>query len=329
MFGTLMFEAWVAAGRPHYAAVARETSRALIPLTEEQVKGFVEGDAVPASSYQIDAVLASLESYSEFDIDGYRPLIMASWGALSNVSTEKPPETTGAGFEGISNILDHVVEVATYLGAAGAGGIIGNRADAATVRSVKELFTRVRERWLSRKPEQDKALSRDEASDAARAVAGALGYPLESLSVRTAEQREKGSWVLILGNPDPPCQASPKEVAHRLLPEVPGLRRQNAHTWRRPLAEGEASLVLRVLRLEMHGKTQPGRVQILRGAAPPGHGFGYHAAVSDVPEVLSRVGLLLRMVRHSPSRGMVLRSRACPARTANLAWAIAGSPAPQ
>ncbi|MFD1937582.1 hypothetical protein ACFSKW_39555 [Nonomuraea mangrovi] len=198
MFGSLMFEAWVAAGRPHYAAVARETSRALIPLTEEQVKGFVEGDAVPGSSYQIDAVLASLESYSEFELDGYRPLIMASWDALSNVSTEKRPETTGAGFEGISNVLDHVVEVATYLGAAGVGGIVGNRADAATVRSVKELFTRVRERWLSRKPEQDEALSRDEASDAARAAANALGYPLESLSVRTAEQREEGSWLLIL-----------------------------------------------------------------------------------------------------------------------------------
>jgi hypothetical protein len=122
MFGKLMFEAWVAADRPPYAAVAKETRRALIPLTEEQVKGFVEGDAVPASSYQIDALLASLGSYSEFELDGYRPLIMASWDALFNVSTEKPPETTGAGFEGISNILDHVVEVATYLGAAGVGG---------------------------------------------------------------------------------------------------------------------------------------------------------------------------------------------------------------
>jgi hypothetical protein len=193
-----MFQAWAAAGRPAYADVATGTSESLIPLAEEEVEGFIQGVSFPSSSLQIDAFISSLENISADDFDLYRQPIMAGWIAMSGFPVDEQPEITGAGLEGITNILDHVVEVATYLGAAGVGGIVGNRADAVAVKSVKHLFAKVRERWLSRRPAGDESLSRDEASDAARAAATALGHSLESLTVRTAEQRDDGSWLLIL-----------------------------------------------------------------------------------------------------------------------------------
>jgi hypothetical protein len=90
-----------------------------------------------------------------------------------------------------------IVEVASYLGVAGVGGIVGNRADAAFVATAKRLFQSVHERWMRRAPESGAALSEDEAVDAAKAAAIALEYEPSKLSVVSAKQTGQ-SWLIEL-----------------------------------------------------------------------------------------------------------------------------------
>jgi hypothetical protein len=79
-----------------------------------------------------------------------------------------------------------VVHVAEWLGAGALGGIIGNRADAALVRTVRGLFTSVRERWRTRTSNDSAPLTQKEAIDIVRAAAIALEYREDSIVVRSA-----------------------------------------------------------------------------------------------------------------------------------------------
>ncbi|WBB75637.1 hypothetical protein O7602_09090 [Micromonospora sp. WMMD1128] len=91
---------------------------------------------------------------------------------------------------------DIVVEVAKFLGAAAAGGVVGNRIDAGVVATARRMFRLVTERWRRRAPSADAPLTVEEAVEAARAAVIAAGYhPSRTLST---ERATKGSWIVYL-----------------------------------------------------------------------------------------------------------------------------------
>jgi hypothetical protein len=91
-----------------------------------------------------------------------------------------------------------LVQVATYLGTAALGGIIGNRADAGMVATAQGMFRAVRDRWRRRASADDAALSEDEATDAAKAAAITQAYAPETIRVRASRQNVYGSWIIEL-----------------------------------------------------------------------------------------------------------------------------------
>jgi len=109
-------------------------------------------------------------------------------------------------------ILQHVVEVASYIGTAGLGGVIGARADAALMTAVKRLhrrrnrrkrqagwlFRRTHDRWQRRAAQANDPLSKGEAVDAARAAALTRGYALADLAIAGTQQESDGSWRVML-----------------------------------------------------------------------------------------------------------------------------------
>jgi hypothetical protein len=107
----------------------------------------------------------------------------------------QPPEFSGGG--GFGGLVPTVIHVASYIGAAGLGGIVGNRADAAFVAAAK-LFRSVCDHWRKRGSTNDSALSEEEAIDAAIAAAMALGYEPLSLKAVSAIQDADNSWLVKL-----------------------------------------------------------------------------------------------------------------------------------
>jgi hypothetical protein len=95
--------------------------------------------------------------------------------------------------------LETLVDIGSYITAAGVGGIIGNRADAALVRTATRMFQSVRKRWSERTATgENAALSKEEAVDAATGAALTKGYDLDELVVDSAEQVPDGGWIVML-----------------------------------------------------------------------------------------------------------------------------------
>ena len=141
VFAGAVSRAWANSGGPSYNAIAAATGSSLLPLSVSDVRRFLEGTALPSSSLQIELLFSALADVSGTPVNPVlRRDAIRSWLVASGADIDLY-EPTGAGLEGISDILNHVVEVATYLGVAGAGGIIGNRADAAAVVSAKRMFS--------------------------------------------------------------------------------------------------------------------------------------------------------------------------------------------
>ena len=99
------------------------------------------------------------------------------------------PVPDGAGAHAVQTAID----VATFIGSAGIGGVIGNRADAAVVSRARGIFAAVRDRWLGREGD---ALTERDAVDAAEAAALTIGYAAGDLRVESAERRDDGSWLI-------------------------------------------------------------------------------------------------------------------------------------
>jgi hypothetical protein len=114
----------------------------------------------------------------------------------------------------LRGVMDTIVEVASYLGAGALGGIVGNRADAALVTTVRAAFQSVRTRWLARTSTDDAPLAEDEASDAAKAAAIARKYEPATLTVTSAHQQPDGSWIVHLDTSDPHNQQRQSLRAH-------------------------------------------------------------------------------------------------------------------
>jgi hypothetical protein len=106
----------------------------------------------------------------------------------------RPPSRNAA----YPEIVHTIVEVASYLGAAGLGGIVGNRTDAMFVDAARHLFSSVHDRWIRRAASRDAGLSEDEAVDAAKAAAIALEYEPMTLAVISAIQGDDKSWLVML-----------------------------------------------------------------------------------------------------------------------------------
>ncbi|CAL9614646.1 hypothetical protein SUDANB176_05701 [Streptomyces sp. enrichment culture] len=109
------------------------------------------------------------------------------------------PEEAPAGADrsSLPAVVDTVVNLAGYAGAAAIGGVIGNRADAA----VRALVASARERWSRRHAAPDAPLSEEEAVEVAKAAAAAHGFAEDALRFDGAELREdSGSWVVRLGS---------------------------------------------------------------------------------------------------------------------------------
>ncbi len=106
--------------------------------------------------------------------------------------------------------LETIVQVASYIGTAALGGVIGNRADASVMAGVKRLrrkrirrrvrvlFGSTHDRWRERASAADTPLTEREAVDAARAAALTRGYAETALDLVHADQRTDNSWVIYL-----------------------------------------------------------------------------------------------------------------------------------
>ncbi|TNY37477.1 hypothetical protein [Thermomonospora catenispora] len=89
-----------------------------------------------------------------------------------------------------------MVEVATYLGAAALGGIIGNRADAGTVATVQRMFKAIRDRRQERNTDDNAPLTREEAIEAATAAVLSQSLPVPASTDLRATRRPDGSWEI-------------------------------------------------------------------------------------------------------------------------------------
>jgi hypothetical protein len=99
--------------------------------------------------------------------------------------------------------IEFVIEVASYLGAAAAGGIIGNRADATLTVFVKWAFEGICRRWRHRPHRTELSLSKWDAVCAAATSIIAFGYKPKpygpwNLRLEDASQQSDGSWVVVL-----------------------------------------------------------------------------------------------------------------------------------
>ncbi|MBB5067186.1 hypothetical protein [Saccharopolyspora gloriosae] len=96
--------------------------------------------------------------------------------------------------------VEYVVQVASYVGAAGLGGVIGNRADASTVAAAKALFRSATSRWHRRREDAaDAALTEQEARDIARGAALTMHWVGEDSLLEVVESERHGqSWTVRL-----------------------------------------------------------------------------------------------------------------------------------
>ena len=96
----------------------------------------------------------------------------------------------------VSVMVPYMVEVATYLGAAALGGIIGNRADAGTVATVQRMFKAIRDRRQERNTDDNAPLTREEAIEAATAAVLSQSLPVPASTDLRATRRPDGSWEI-------------------------------------------------------------------------------------------------------------------------------------
>ncbi|MGI5287618.1 hypothetical protein ACQEVF_30365 [Nonomuraea polychroma] len=94
----------------------------------------------------------------------------------------------------LPGVLQTVVDVATFIGAAAVTGFIGNRFDAVARR----LFLSVRDRWRARARTSGDALTEEEAVDAATAAAIVAGYEPDDIHRFSAVPQDDGSWLVML-----------------------------------------------------------------------------------------------------------------------------------
>jgi hypothetical protein len=112
--------------------------------------------------------------------------------------TPPPPQSRAAALAAPSTLLPIAIHVASYLGVAGIGGIVGNRADAICVATAKDLFNSVRNRWLKRASDINTALSENEAVDAAKAAVIASKYEPSTVRLIYSTQLKNQDWVIRL-----------------------------------------------------------------------------------------------------------------------------------
>lgn len=91
-------------------------------------------------------------------------------------------------------ILDHALHIGTYVGAAAAGGVIGNRVDAGVVAAVKRAFRAMRRR-LPGGRRAGPSMSRDEAIESASSAVYGHGY-LGGTCVPVRADREADCWIV-------------------------------------------------------------------------------------------------------------------------------------
>ena len=209
-------------------------------MSPAQVEEYLWEAAVPETSLMLHVLLRGITGH-----DAYRPRIFELWRRASGQPDPTPtvpipavpesaapepvvPEPTGTVPEHTdcphaTPIMELAVQAATYLGAAGIGGIIGNRADSAVVRTTTRLFQSVQDRWRNRGAGTDAPLNEEEAVDIAIAAAIALEYGLEALRVTGTDQRPDGSWSVTLAAPDVALRAlvpagDPAEATILIIP---------------------------------------------------------------------------------------------------------------
>ncbi|QKW37285.1 hypothetical protein HUT06_27450 [Actinomadura sp. NAK00032] len=95
---------------------------------------------------------------------------------------------------GAHDILDHALHIGTYVGAAAAGGVIGNRADAGVVAAVKRLLRAMRRRLPGGRGAEP-PLGREEAIESACSAVYGRGY-LGGTFVAVRADREADCWIV-------------------------------------------------------------------------------------------------------------------------------------
>ncbi|MBC6456595.1 hypothetical protein [Actinomadura sp. HBU206391] len=202
---------WGRHGSPGAEQIAGRTQGQLFPMSALQVEECLRGETIPESSLELHVLLYGItngygRAWSKRPEEA-EPEVTPAFRLWRDV-TGAPAEPATAPQPAVHDhdpqpsargVVEMAVEVATYLGAAGIGGIIGNRADSVVTRTASRLFQSVRDRWQSRGA--DGHLSEEEAVDAAIAAALAHDYHLESLRVTSAEERSDGSWRVSLAAP--------------------------------------------------------------------------------------------------------------------------------
>jgi hypothetical protein len=97
---------------------------------------------------------------------------------------------------GLPDMVDHAVHIGTYVGAAAAGGVIGNRTDAGLVAGVRRVLRPVRRWWRRRGRRRDRSrLTEEQAVESARALVAGRGYAAGSFSVQRVE-RVTDCWTI-------------------------------------------------------------------------------------------------------------------------------------
>ncbi|GLY84194.1 hypothetical protein [Actinoallomurus iriomotensis] len=225
---------WSAHGSPSAERIAGRTDGTFLPLSPSQVEEYLDGRALPETSLMLHILLRGIKGHDgAAPGDEDDPAIFTLWRRASGQpdpapTTPLPPvppaehEPDFAPFP-TTGMVELTVQVAAYLGAAGIGGIIGNRADSAVVRTTARLFQSVRDRWRHRGGRTGEPLSEEEAVDAAIAAAIALDYSLDLLRVTGADPRSDGSWRVTLAAPDATLRAvvpagDPAEATILIMP---------------------------------------------------------------------------------------------------------------
>lgn len=98
-----------------------------------------------------------------------------------------------------ADMVETIVQVASYALAAGVGGVIGNRSDAGAVALFRATFRKWRLRTSgSSQGDGDPPLVEEEAIALAKAAACQHGYDPDRLEVAEAREDPDGTWVISL-----------------------------------------------------------------------------------------------------------------------------------
>jgi len=114
--------------------------------------------------------------------------------------SQSPPtleEAVAAGDRTSWLSLNTVVDIASYLATAAAGGVIGNRTDKGVVNLIQSACAR----WRARRSPTDNSLTSDAAVELATAAARIRGFTMEQVSIVSAERQADDSWVVRVRTP--------------------------------------------------------------------------------------------------------------------------------